>query len=118
MNWIEINKKRLVRKFALISTSHYEFGEFKNFHIIVEGLSEQQLLLMQEGFDEYNRLWEECYAKERENAYNRITEDLRTPLENHAKNTHFGDFNMKICQKLWSEKDLVIEHFVTEDLVS
>lgn len=110
-------KKRLVKKFALISTSHYEFGESKSFHVLLDGLSEEQVLSIQAGYDEYYRLWNECYEKERQYAALRISEDLRTPLNAYIDTTYFGDFNIRTCQKLWSEKELVIEHFTTENLV-
>lgn len=109
--------ERLIKKYALVSTSHWDRdGKWKSFHIILDNLSEDQLCYIEHGFSEYMRLWKECYDKERENALNRTFEDLRTPLVKHIKSALSGEYTLETCQDLWSQKDLIIEHFMVNSL--
>lgn len=105
---------RLIKKYALVSTSYWSWsdGEWKSFHIILDNLSEDQVCDLEHGFFEHIRLWNECYAKERENALNQITEDLRTPLMKHLDTVCSGEYTLEECKKLWSAKDLIIEHYI------
>jgi hypothetical protein len=110
--------ERLIKKYALVSTSYWSWpdSEWKNFHIILNDLSEDQVCQLQHGYSEFFRLWEECYAKEKENGKNRISEDLRTPLEKHLKSTYSGEYTLSTCKELWSNKDLIIEHFTVNTI--
>ena len=63
---------KLSKKYALVSTSYYYDGEWKNFYILRNNLTEEDLVKIKFYHDEHMRLWRECYAKEKENAkYNR-----------------------------------------------
>jgi len=56
--------KKLVKKYALVSTSYYDRysnGEWKNFHIIRDNLIEEDIIKISKYADEYSRLWEDCY---------------------------------------------------------
>ncbi len=110
---------KLVKKYAFVSTSYYHDGEWKNFFITHSGMTENDVLKIKEISDEYYRLWEECYAKERENALDGVYEDLRTDLITYLNTRiNIGTCNYlsrKDYHKIWTEKDLIIEHFVIDN---
>jgi hypothetical protein len=108
---------KLVKKYALISTSFYEDGKWKNFHILRDNLSEKDVIEINNYAEEYNRLWRECYQKEQENAKNRIIQDLRTELKNYL-NKPIPDkhYSINDYYKLWLDQDLITEHYVIEDI--
>ena len=109
--------KKLVKKYALVSTSYYDDGEWKKFHIIIDNLTEEDIIKISNYADEYNRLWKENYENENENAKKRITKDLRTDLEKFLNEPILDDFySIEDYHKLWLEKDLIIEHFVIEEI--
>ena len=109
--------KKLVKKYALVSTSYYDEGEWKKFHILIDNLTEEDIIKISNYYDEYNRLWKENYEKERENAKNRIVEDLRTDLKKFLNEPISDDFySIEDYYKLWLDKDLIIEHFAIEEI--
>jgi len=57
------------------------------------------------------------YKQEQENAKNRIVKDLRTDLYKHLDEPIIDDYySIGDYHKLWTEKDLIIEHFVVEEV--
>jgi len=107
---------KLSKKYALVSTSYYYDGEWKNFYILSKDLTEEDLVTIKFYHDEHMRLWTECYAKERENAKNGVREDLRTDLQAFLNQPISATDRSTIdyYHNLWSEKDLIIEHFEVE----
>ena len=99
--------KKLVKKYALVSTSYYDDGEWKKFHIIIDNLTEEDIIKISNYADEYNRLWKENYENENENAKKRITKDLRTDLEKFLNEPILDDF--------YSIEDYH-KHFVIEEI--
>ena len=107
---------KLSKKYALVSTSYYCDGEWKNFYILSNNLTEEDLVKIKFYHDEHMRLWRECYAKEKENAKNRVCEDLRTDLQAFLKQpiSETDRYSINNYYDLWSEKDLIIENFEVE----
>ena len=111
--------KKLIKKYALVSTSHFDGfdGGWKNFHIIRDNLTEEDIIKISNYADEHNRLWKDCYEQERENAKKRIVKDLRTDLYKYLNEPIIDTYySIEDYSKLWSEKDLIIEHFVVEEV--
>ena len=106
----------LVKKYAIVSTNYYESREWKSFHVVEQGLTESDILRIKFYHDMHMRLWNECYDQERENAKNRISKDLRTDLYKFLSGpiSDLDHSSIEYYYKIWSEKDLVIEHFDVE----
>lgn len=107
--------EKLIKQYAFVSTSYYTDGEWKSFYIVRSGMTENDVLKIKEYYDECNRLRNECYEKERENAKNRISEDLRTDLEEYLNkpiDIENGIYeSIRDYHQVWLNKDLIIEHF-------
>lgn len=103
----------MIKKYAIVSTNYYYNGEWRGFHLVKTGLTEEDLLKMKFFYDEYIRLWNECYSQERENAINNINKDIRSELNSFLKkNVSEDDHNsIEDYYQIWQEKDLIIEHY-------
>lgn len=108
---------KLVKKYALVSTSHYDCGEWKSFYILRDNLTEEDVIEINRYAEKHRQLWQECYKKEQENAKNRIVQDLRTELHSYL-NKPIPDkyYSIEDYHRLWLDKDLIIEHYVIEDI--
>lgn len=106
----------LVKKYALVSTNYWDSGEWKSFYIITSGLTEDDIKRIKFYSDEYSRLWNDCYAQEKENAKNGIEKNLRTDLIFQLNEPINGNglWSIKDYHELWIKKDLIIEHFDIE----
>lgn len=107
---------KLVKKYAIISTSYWDGDNWKNFHVIQSGLSEEDILKIKYNYDEYLRLWNECYDQEKDNSKKGIVKNLRVDLENvlNKRNKENNFTSISDYYKIWSEKDLIIEIFDVE----
>lgn len=103
----------MIKKYAIVSTNLYVDGEWKSFYLVQTNLTEEDILKIKFYYDEHNRLWEECYAQERENAKNGIAKDLRTDLIYFLKKQiSENDYNsIENYYETWLKKDLIIEHY-------
>lgn len=100
---------KLIKKYAIISTAN------DNFFIIEKNLTEDDIILIKYYSDEYDRLWNECYAQERENAKNQIhmAIDLRPDLIKLLNQpiSKANIYSISDYHRIWLSKDLIIEHF-------
>ena len=105
--------EKLIKKYALVSTSFWDGDNWKSFHILRNGLSEEDVLRIKHNFDEYLRLWKECYQKEADNTKNGVSQDLRTELVSFLNKIDIENNYTSISDdyNLWSEVDLIIENF-------
>jgi hypothetical protein len=110
---------KLIKKYSFVSTSYYADGDWKSFYILHSGMTENDVLNIKKYADEYNRLWDECYKQERENANNMVCMDLRTDLVANLRrpiDIEQGIYHsIKDYHQMWLDKDLIIEHFEIED---
>jgi hypothetical protein len=105
----------LVKKYAIVSTSYFESTDWKSFHVVQQDLTEADILRIKFYYDMHMRLWQECYAQEHENAKNGVVKDLRSDLRQFLSSP-IGETTCSIenYYNIWSEKDLIIEHFDVE----
>lgn len=103
---------KLTKMYALVAT-RYDDNNNPSMYIIRDSLTEKDLIEYQNYHAEYNRLWQECYAKEKENRKNKISENLRDDLNKitENKNSVCGTYSMRYYHDIWEEKQLIIEHF-------
>jgi hypothetical protein len=103
----------MIKKYALVSTSYYDCGIWKSFYILIDGLTEDDVQKIKFYSEEYSRLWKDCYEQERENAKKSINVDLRTDLKKllNKSISETDYYTIEDYYKLWSDKDLIIEHY-------
>jgi len=117
---------KLVKKFAFVSTSFYDRdgeGRFKSFHITLNDLTEEDVLIIKKNCDLYDNMWSDLYNLERENAKIGVYKDLRPELEIKIKgliedklsSEYMQHFSIKDCREAWLEKDLIIENYLIEE---
>lgn len=107
---------KLIKKYALVSTSFWGGDNWKSFAILKDGLTEDDLIKIKSDADIHRQLWNQCYKQEQENVKNGVSEDLRTDLNKliNQRTPENGYQSIKDNHKLWLDKDLIIESFHVE----
>ena len=119
---VEFIKGRLVPRYSLISTLFpTNDGGFKSFGVIMDNLTEKDVLTIKFYFDKYIEMNNEVLNQELENAKNGKYTDLRKQLYIDLQKNVTDSFSDEIkkncvltisdCRKIWSEKDLIVQTF-------
>jgi hypothetical protein len=78
-----------MEKFAIISKSHYSDGEWKNFHILTEGLTRENILSLKKAIPVY---FEELKSKH--------PLDINLKIEGFELEVRGDDFHDYMCGKI------------------
>jgi len=82
-----------MNKYAIISTSHYDNNEWKNFHVLLENLTREQILGLQSAIPLF---MEECKTKHPVNIYLNIEDYGGAIRGDHFQDLMFGNI-IQMC---------------------